>query len=313
MVVVSAVALSEKVPDPALRPHSFTLRVGELLDLDECAARAGGGRVRARRPGRGARPVRAARRAARRVPGDRGAGGAGGHVRRRDRIAALVLDLHPALARRCRGGRDRARGRARARAPRARRDRRAIAAPFRRSATRRAERPDIAELLPVERFGALLDLLGEDTELLVAAEEELTPALERPLDRRVRRVRRRGRPPPVREPRADRSRRSRARARIWLSAISSDQPIELRAQAADTAARSLAEAEPELEKLVRSRLPHRRRVPPPRRGRARRLQPRAPESHLAGRGAWTSARQVARARRCASPRRRCARASSRPS
>ncbi len=38
MVVVSAVALSEKVPDPALRPHSFTLRVGELLDLDECAA-----------------------------------------------------------------------------------------------------------------------------------------------------------------------------------------------------------------------------------------------------------------------------------
>ena len=38
VVVVSAVALSEKVPDPALRPRSFTLRVGELLDLDECAA-----------------------------------------------------------------------------------------------------------------------------------------------------------------------------------------------------------------------------------------------------------------------------------
>src|SRR5271169_2566045 len=29
VVVVSAVALSEKVPDPALRPRSFTLRVGE--------------------------------------------------------------------------------------------------------------------------------------------------------------------------------------------------------------------------------------------------------------------------------------------
>ena len=38
MVVVSAVALSEKVPDPKLRPHGFTLRVGELLDLDEAAA-----------------------------------------------------------------------------------------------------------------------------------------------------------------------------------------------------------------------------------------------------------------------------------
>src|SRR5271157_3670351 len=37
VVVVSAVALSEKVPDPELRPHSFKLRVGELLDLEECA------------------------------------------------------------------------------------------------------------------------------------------------------------------------------------------------------------------------------------------------------------------------------------
>ena len=37
VVVVSAVALSEKVPDPSLRPHGFTLRRGELLDLDETA------------------------------------------------------------------------------------------------------------------------------------------------------------------------------------------------------------------------------------------------------------------------------------
>src|ERR1700722_5056917 len=35
VVVVSAVALSEKVPDPSLRPHGFTLKVGELLDLGE--------------------------------------------------------------------------------------------------------------------------------------------------------------------------------------------------------------------------------------------------------------------------------------
>src|SRR3954447_1529896 len=38
VVVVSAVALSEKVPDPELRPHSFTLRKGALLDLDEVGA-----------------------------------------------------------------------------------------------------------------------------------------------------------------------------------------------------------------------------------------------------------------------------------
>src|SRR5215207_6710686 len=37
VVVISAVALSEKVPDPALRPHGFALKVGDLLDLDECA------------------------------------------------------------------------------------------------------------------------------------------------------------------------------------------------------------------------------------------------------------------------------------
>src|SRR4051794_25326373 len=38
VVVVSAVALSEKVPDPALRPHSTTLKVGELVDLEELTA-----------------------------------------------------------------------------------------------------------------------------------------------------------------------------------------------------------------------------------------------------------------------------------
>ncbi len=58
------------------------------------------------------------------------------------------------------------------------------------------------------------------------------------------------------------------RARIWLSAISGDQPLQLRAQAADTAARSLAEAEPELEKLVRSG--YRTVVAFPRRGEGER-------------------------------------------
>src|SRR3989442_11185346 len=35
VVVVSAVALSEKVPDPSLRPKSFRIAVGDLVDLDE--------------------------------------------------------------------------------------------------------------------------------------------------------------------------------------------------------------------------------------------------------------------------------------
>src|SRR5688572_24826837 len=37
VVIVSAVALSEKVPDPELRPRGFTLRKGDLLDLGEAA------------------------------------------------------------------------------------------------------------------------------------------------------------------------------------------------------------------------------------------------------------------------------------
>src|SRR5215217_315141 len=35
VVVVSAVALSEKVPDPSLRPHGFAINKGDLLDLNE--------------------------------------------------------------------------------------------------------------------------------------------------------------------------------------------------------------------------------------------------------------------------------------
>src|SRR3954447_19207814 len=38
VVVVSAVALSEKVPDPELRPASFAIAKGDLLDLDEISA-----------------------------------------------------------------------------------------------------------------------------------------------------------------------------------------------------------------------------------------------------------------------------------
>ena len=39
VVVASAVALMERVPDPELRPHGFTARVGEELDLEETLAR----------------------------------------------------------------------------------------------------------------------------------------------------------------------------------------------------------------------------------------------------------------------------------
>ena len=109
--------------------------------------------------------------------------------------------------------------------------------------------------------------MGEETELLVAAEEELGPALKdhwsdvcaafgdadaHHLYVSPERI----------------SETLEQRTRTWLSALSSGQEIELRAQSADTAARSLAEAEPELEKLVRSG--YRTVVAFPRRGEGER-------------------------------------------
>src|SRR6185312_4023347 len=113
------------------------------------------------------------------------------------------------------------------------------------------ERPDIAELLPVERFGAFLDLIGSETELIVAAEEEIEPALKDHWDDVCAAFGDTDAHHLYVNP-SEISATLGERTRVWLSAHSAGQEIELRAQSADTAARSLAEAEPELEKLVRS-------------------------------------------------------------
>jgi transcription-repair coupling factor (superfamily II helicase) len=270
VVVVSAVALSEKVPDPELRPHSFTLRVGELLDLDECAAElVSAGYERADQveergqfalrgglldvfPATEERAVRVdmfdveieslrwfstfTQRSLGDVHEVEIAPAAELAIEHRE-LAEIAVEQLP--SRRVGGGDD----------------------------VEAFERPDIAELLPVERFGALLDLVGESTQLVVAAEEDLDPVLADHWsdvcaafgdeDAHHLYVS----PQSIRET-------LDARARIWLSSHSSGQEIELRAQAADTAARSLAEAEPELEKLVRSG--YRTVVAFPRRGEGER-------------------------------------------
>jgi transcription-repair coupling factor (superfamily II helicase) len=242
VVVVSAVALSEKVPDPALRPHSFTLRRGELLDLDDCSAElvaAGYERVE--------------------------------QVEERGQFALRggLLDVFPAteeravrvdmfdveieslrwfstFTQRSLGDVEEVEIAPAAELAAEHRELAEIAA-----LEDQANRPDIAELLPVERFGALLDLLGADTQLLIAAEEELAPVLSdhwtdvcaafKDEDAHHLYVSPEQIEAALKE-----------RARIWLSSMSHGQEIELRAQTADTAARSLGEAEPELEKLVRS-------------------------------------------------------------
>jgi transcription-repair coupling factor (superfamily II helicase) len=242
VVVVSAVALSEKVPDPALRPHSFTLRKGELLDLDECAAElVAAGYERA------------------------------GQVEERGQFALRggLLDVFPAteeravrvdmfdveieslrwfstFTQRSLGDVDEVEIAPAAELAAEHRELAEIAA-----LEEEANRPDIAELLPVERFGALLDLLGADTQLLVAAEEELAPALSDHWTDVTTAFKDEDAHHLYVSPEQIEA-ALKERARIWLSSLASGQEIELRAQSADTAARSLGEAEPELEKLVRS-------------------------------------------------------------
>jgi transcription-repair coupling factor (superfamily II helicase) len=273
IVVVSAVALSEKVPDPELRPRSFRLRVGELLDLDECAEQlVGAGYERV------------------------------DQVTERGQFAMRggLMDIYPAteeravrvdmfdveieslrwfstFTQRSLGDVEEVEIAPAAELAAEHRELAEIAAATGAFAGDPAaagegsdaagERPDIAELLPIERFGALLDLLDERAEVLVAAEEELSPALSdhwsdvcaafADADAHHLYVN----PAQIESTLA-------ARARVWLSAHAGDQPIELRAQTADTAARSLAEAEPQLEKLVRSG--YRTVVAFPRRGEGER-------------------------------------------
>jgi transcription-repair coupling factor (superfamily II helicase) len=267
VVVVSAVALSEKVPDPALRPHSFTLRVGELLDLEECAAEL----------------VRAGYERADQV-----------EERGQFALRGGLLDIFPAtedravrvdmfdveieslrwfstFTQRSLGDVSEVEIAPAAELAAEHRELAEIAAERLPAGPLAgddgdAERPDIAELLPVERFGALLDLV-RDAELLVAAEEELAPALSDhwtdvcaafgDADAHHLYVS----PDSIQATLAERT-------RIWLSAHAAGQEIELRAQSADTAARTLAEAEPQLEKLVRSG--YRTVVAFPRRGEGER-------------------------------------------
>jgi transcription-repair coupling factor (superfamily II helicase) len=238
VVVVSAVALSEKVPDPALRPHGFTIRTGDLLDLEETAAQlvaTGYERV--------------------------------DQVEDRGHFAVRggILDVYPATEERAARielfdievesirwfstftQRSLGEGEAVEIAPCAE------LAPEHRDlaelAASEEDRQDIAGLLPVDRFREFLDLV--DAPIVVAADEDLEPSLRdhwedvctalHSADAHALYVR----PERVLG-------HVQARARTRLSSISGDQELQVPAQAADFAARSLREAEPELEKLVRS-------------------------------------------------------------
>ena len=232
VVVVSAVALSEKVPDPDLRPHGFAIRKGDLLDLDETANQlvaAGYERVD-QVEDRGQFAVR------------------GGildvYPATEERAARIDLfDIEVDAIRWFSTFTQRSLGES---------DVVEIApcaelAPQHRElaemAALEAERPDVAELLPLDRFRELLDLV--DAPIVIAAEEDLEPSLRDHWDDVCTALHDEDahalyvKPERVLE-------HVQARARTRLSSISGDQELQIRAQAADFAARSLKEAEPEL-------------------------------------------------------------------
>ena len=190
------------------------------------------------------------------------------------------------------GGRDRARRRARRRAPRAGRDRRRRPAPSAPAGERRAARA------PGHRRAAA----GRALRRAARPDRRATPSCSSPPRRSWRRrssdhwsdvcaafgdedahhlyV----------SPEEHRRRRSRQRARIWLSAISA-RPGDRAARAVGRHGGALAGRGRAGAREARALgLPHGRRVPAPRRGRARGLQPRAPESELARRGRRRRAR-----------------------
>jgi transcription-repair coupling factor (superfamily II helicase) len=242
VVVASVAALAEKVPDPELRPHGFALERGELVDLDEVGAQlAACGYERVEQvEERGQYAVR----------GD-------------------ILDVYPATEERA----------VRCELFDVEIERLTFFSTFTQRSLEEAERveiapaaelapehrelaelaageesdarPDIAEILPVDRFRDVLSLLPPGALVAVAAEEELAPALADTWEDITTSFHDADAHHLYLAPQAL-SGALAARAALSLSSISGDQPHAFRAQAADSAARSLREAEPELEKLVRS-------------------------------------------------------------
>ncbi|MHB1537628.1 MAG: transcription-repair coupling factor [Solirubrobacteraceae bacterium] len=247
VIVVSAAALSEKVPDPELRPRSFTLRVGELLDLDECAqqlADAGYERVQ-QVEDRGQFALRGGMLDVFPATEERAV--------RVDMFDVEVESLRwfSTFTQRSLGDAEEVEIAPAAELAAEHRELAEIAAATGALDPDAERREDIAQLLPVERFIAPLQLMRAPTELIIAAEEEIEPALADLWGDVSARIHDEDAQHLYVSPEQVIG-ALRERARVWLSNIASGQELELRAQSADTTARTLPEAEPQLEKYVRS-------------------------------------------------------------
>ena len=242
VVVVSAVALSEKVPDPALRPRGFTLRTGELLDLDETAVdlvAAGYERVD-QVEDRGQFAIRGGLLDVFPATEDRAV--------RVDLFGDEIESLRwfSTFTQRSLGDAEAVEVAPAAELDEEHRELAEIAA-----LQDESERPDVAELLPIEDFHPFLELAPAEASVVIAGEEDVAPALADHWQDVTAAFHDEDAHHLYVGPEAIAA-TLQDRARIALSSVDQDQPFAFRAQSAEVAARGIREAEPELEKLHRS-------------------------------------------------------------
>jgi transcription-repair coupling factor (superfamily II helicase) len=242
VVVVSAVALSEKVPDRAMRPHGFVLRTGDLIDLDETALElvaAGYERVD-QVEDRGQFAVRGGLLDLFSATEDRAV--------RVDLFGDEIESLRwfSTFTQRSLGDADCVEVAPAAELAPEHRELAEIAA-----LEEPGDRPDIAELLPVEDFHPLLELIGEQASVTIAGAEDVAPALADHWQDVSAVIDDQDAQHLYVEP-AQVTAALAERVKVRLSSIDQNQAYAFRGQAADVAARGLKEAEPELEKLSRS-------------------------------------------------------------
>jgi len=239
VLVASATALSEKIPDPQLRPHGITLAVGELLDLDECAqtlVEMGYERV-AQVEDRGQFAVR---------------GGIldvfGATAERAVRVELFDIEIESLRTFSTFTQRSLESLESLELAPAA--ELALEHRPLELAGEEEGERADIAELLPLDRFAPLLELIG-DAQLIVAGSDELGPTLRDHWADVCAAFHDEGAHGLYVPPEAIEAQLAE-RAHVRLHSLAGLATVELHAQAAGGTARSLGEAEAELERNLRS-------------------------------------------------------------
>ncbi|MGK2955288.1 MAG: transcription-repair coupling factor, partial [Solirubrobacterales bacterium] len=246
VVVASAIALAEAIPDASLRPAGFSIGIGEDHDLGTIAgdlAAAGYERVD-QVTGRGQFAIRGGILDVFAATEDRAArveffGDEIDSMRwfstftQRSLGDAEILDLAPAAELDV--------------------EHRELAELAIAGALEDGTQPDLAEVLPIDRFRAPLDLIPESAVVILAAEEEIEPALKDHWEDAVTAMHADDAQhlyEDVARPLAERAAVVFSRPVDGAGENSDDPP--LRATLAETPARNMKEAEAELQKLVTS-------------------------------------------------------------